>query len=174
MRLVTGGLILILVIGPFWFAKMNLYSQLRSTKHQVKALLLQSIPSNDLKTFRFTASEYLNLNWEHEREFELEGLMYDVVETTVSNGIYQLVCYPDTEESLIKKKLKALLTLEHKKPGSSPSTLPWEQFAKGLFVSTPVSPIALILVSNHWCNFQAEVPHPGYSSQLSPPPNYCC
>lgn len=81
------------------------------------------------------------LRWEHEREFEYKGQMYDIVEIkSAANGTITYTCWPDDEETKLNKKLGLLVRNEH------PTKRPLEKqgqwftdFFKSLFLPTEVS-----------------------------------
>ena len=60
--------------------------------------------------FTFTQKEAANqLKWEHAKEFEYKGEMYDVVNKVITNDIIQYWCWWDHEETKLSKQLTKLL-----------------------------------------------------------------
>lgn len=75
-------------------------------KREVKRELKSKIKSSDLYAIRLSSTEYESLQWiEKEREFVLNGKMYDIVKTEYKNGVIILSCIDDKQE----KKLFANL-----------------------------------------------------------------
>jgi len=57
-------------------------------------------------SFSLEASK--SLRWEHEKEFEYLGVMYDVVSADSVNSCVRYRCWKDTEESQLNQKLTEL------------------------------------------------------------------
>lgn len=57
----------------------------------------------------FSQEEVLNLHWEHEREFEYRGEMYDVIERESNGDSVFLLCFHDREETELKRKMVQFL-----------------------------------------------------------------
>jgi hypothetical protein len=72
----------------------------------VKRKMIKGIDKSELVLLVFKRSEATEkLHWEHAREFEYAGQMYDVVETlTTADSIYYH-CWPDNQETHLNKKL---------------------------------------------------------------------
>lgn len=77
---------------------------LKSIKKQVKRQIKEHVSSNELCyfTFSMSGSEFNNLKWEHNKEFELDGQMYDIVEGDTCNEIVYYSCFKDDKETLAK------------------------------------------------------------------------
>lgn len=70
----------------------------QSVKEQIRA----GMPENGLITLKFSHHDAQTLlKWEHEREFEYLGKLYDIVrsESTPDSILYR--CWPDTHESML-------------------------------------------------------------------------
>lgn len=77
-------------------------------RKQVKAMLIKGVSDEQLVRFDFSFEECEALNWIHEKEFELDGSMFDIVRREVVNNRQILICWPDKEESLLNQKLRTL------------------------------------------------------------------
>lgn len=53
---------------------------------------------------KFTLNELKNASWEDEKEFELNGKMYDVVKVENNNGTIVVVCFDDSKEKELENK----------------------------------------------------------------------
>jgi len=103
-------LLLVCFISPlclnYAFLKLRQYK----IKEQVQHKLLQEVEPSELVTLRFTAEEAEEqLDWEHSREFEYKGQMYDVVSKVVKGDSIIYNVWWDKAETKIKKELKTLL-----------------------------------------------------------------
>lgn len=83
-------------------------------KSNIRNLVLETIREGvapeALIEFKFTQAESDALNWEKRHEFELNGEMYDVVETAVVNDTIIYQCFHDTKETKFKRKFFKYLT----------------------------------------------------------------
>jgi len=88
--------------------KVKLYE----TKKQLKWKLAEAVHSSDLVLFKLTQAEAnKQLNWEHEKEFEYQGEMYDVVKKETDGDTLFFYCWWDKKETKLNKKLEDLTTL---------------------------------------------------------------
>lgn len=87
-----------------------LKSQLVTVRESVEKKYEEGFDRERILTFQFTPKEIQeNLRWEHDREFEYEGQMYDVIERRTVDGLIELRVYADHEETELKLKLAHLL-----------------------------------------------------------------
>ncbi|HPR58206.1 MAG TPA: hypothetical protein PK915_07530 [Bacteroidales bacterium] len=79
-------------------------------KKEVKRKIIAGIEKEDLVLLKFTLDESNTiLSWKHPGEFSYKGEMYDIVEkVTVHDSIFYY-CWSDHEETMLNKKLNALL-----------------------------------------------------------------
>jgi len=78
-------------------------------RNEIKEQLITGMEKNELVVFAFTDEEVEKLEWEHDREFEYKGFMYDVVDSWEENGLHYYKCWPDVEETRLNLKLKNLI-----------------------------------------------------------------
>jgi hypothetical protein len=77
-------------------------------RHEIKEKLVEGMDRSELTAITVPlANLNTSLTWEHEREFELKGEMYDVVEQQIHGDSITLLCWHDKEET----ELNDLLTL---------------------------------------------------------------
>lgn len=103
-------LLMVCFISPlclnYAFLKLRQYK----IKEQVQHKLLQEVEPSELVTLRFTAEEAKEqLDWEHSREFEYKGQMYDVVSKAVKGDTIIYTVWWDKAETKIKNELKRVL-----------------------------------------------------------------
>lgn len=109
--LLSISLVSILIL-PFLGTYGWLSYQKYLIKEEVKERLISGIEPSELVQLTFTIEESQSLlNWEHEREFEYNDQMYDIVDVdTVGNEIVYS-CWWDHAETAINIELKKLLTV---------------------------------------------------------------
>jgi hypothetical protein len=88
---------------------MYCFLQYRKTqiRREVKHSLLASMPKKDLVLLSFKKDEP-GLRWEHDREFEYRGQMYDVVAKEERADSVAYWCWPDDKETRLNKYLNDL------------------------------------------------------------------
>ena len=83
-------------------------------KSNIRNTVLKSIRAGvapeALIVFVFTESESENLNWKKSHEFELNGEMYDIVESKKENGKITYTCFHDTKETKHKRRFYKLIS----------------------------------------------------------------
>lgn len=101
--------ILALVL-PFWVYFSILKFEIRQVKEKVEKEIMVQMEEDDLQMLAFTRKEAeQDLYWEHSKEFEYKGEMYDVVEKKITTDSVYYWCWKDEEETVLKKKLHTLL-----------------------------------------------------------------
>lgn len=110
MRTILGILLLSVLAAPLVGTHASLRQEKCRVKKEVKKRLMAGVDSADLVFFQFSKhdSETL-LRWEHEREFEYEEQMYDVVKKIEQGDSILLWCWWDHEETALNKHLRQLL-----------------------------------------------------------------
>lgn len=96
---------------PFWGTYTILQSQKKEVKEDVAEQLREGIDANELVLLKFSVSDSKKqLHWEHDREFEYKGQMYDLIETTVKGDSIWYKCLWDKEETRLNRQLEKLMT----------------------------------------------------------------
>ncbi|MCB0750811.1 MAG: hypothetical protein KDC52_05005 [Ignavibacteriae bacterium] len=84
--------------------------QKRQIKKEIKEKIITTIHKEQLVTLKFTKEEaQKELKWEHSKEFEYKGNMYDVVSVEIKDHIIYYYCWPDDDESELNKKIDEVL-----------------------------------------------------------------
>jgi hypothetical protein len=105
-----GILLLVAVTAPFPGTYAWLYFQKYQTKKEIKRQMIAGLDKSELVLLKFTPQESeTELRWEHSREFEYKGQMYDVVEHNINNDTFYYWCWWDHAETGLNKKLDHLL-----------------------------------------------------------------
>lgn len=88
---------------------------------------------------KFTKEESQSLlNWEHEREFEYKGYMYDVIDSEVDGDTVSYWCLKDYKETQLNRELDEVFAfLLGKKDQKKETHQRLTQFLKSLYFSTP-------------------------------------
>jgi hypothetical protein len=154
------------VMGYHFIFRMRI----NEAKQEMKARLLAQ-NSSELTQFELTPEKMSALEWEDEKEFVLDGQMYDVVEMKSDSGTISLKCIPDHKETaLIEQYIKTNTSSgSEKKPW-----LPLLQLATAQFIIPSINcPLPL--------SFEIHNPFPSLSVNISsvffpisvPPPRAC-
>lgn len=78
-------------------------------KKAVDHHIVAGIEASDLVLLEFSREETETLlRWEHAREFEYDGQMYDVVETWAVGGTVYYRCWWDREETALNNRMRIL------------------------------------------------------------------
>jgi hypothetical protein len=94
-----------LVVTTGWL-NYKKYQLKRTIKHQ----MIAGIEKEKLVLLVVDDTNRGDLEWEHSREFEFEGEMYDVVYTEVTGDTTKYWCWLDHEETDLNKQLSTALT----------------------------------------------------------------
>ena len=80
--------------------------QKKQVKREVKWEIIEGIDRSELVLIQLSKSEVEEkLEWEHSKEFEFEGEMYDVVEFEETPDSIKYWCWWDHEETALNKNL---------------------------------------------------------------------
>ncbi|HMQ46054.1 MAG TPA: hypothetical protein PKA00_01200 [Saprospiraceae bacterium] len=91
--------------GTFFWLKLRK----EAIRESIKLEIQRGIPDEKLVELRFSqedARQYLR--WEHDREFEFQGLMFDVISTKKEGDTLIYRCFWDEQESAINRQLNEL------------------------------------------------------------------
>jgi hypothetical protein len=85
--------------------------QKKLIKKEVKRNMMDGLDKNELVVLTFALAEAKSqLKWEHSKEFEYKGQMYDIVETIFSGDSVTYLCWWDNEETQLNKQLSKLVS----------------------------------------------------------------
>ncbi len=92
------------IIGVFsWFS-----IQKKHIRREVKHKIMAGMDHSQLDYFKMSLSDAAELNWEHSKEFEFNGEMYDVVKKQIFKDTVEFWCWRDNEETQLNRKLASL------------------------------------------------------------------
>lgn len=110
MKKIVPFFFMVLFIVPFYGTYLYLSLQQKVIQEDVQRKLEEGIPVNELVKLTFSKKEIHGLlKWEHEKEFEFKGQMYDVVEVIDVGDSLQYFCWWDKAETATKKNKQKLL-----------------------------------------------------------------
>jgi len=151
-----------------WF--MHRQKQIRK---EVKHLLISGLADSELAHFAFTDDDITSLEWRHDKEFRLDGYMYDIVKREKIGEIHHFWCWKDDKETSLYQQFDSLLAkLNLPVPEDQQNTLKWLQFQNTLFCNVPMGWTPNFIISKR---LQVVIPYSNlYHSitlaTLSPPP----
>jgi hypothetical protein len=154
------------VMGYHFIFRMRINE---AKKEMTARLLAQNSP--ELTQFELTPEKMRTIEWENEREFLLNGQMYDVIEMKSVNGIVSLKCIPDHKET-------ALIDQYIKTNGSNSSEKqPWLsllELAGAQFVIPPIlCPVPAVQgINKSFHSFSMDLFSMAFPI-LTPPPRNC-
>lgn len=116
-------------------------------RKEVKRRMKTGLKPSELVLLKFSKSEsQTKLRWEHAREFEYAGQMYDIIETEIKGDSIFYYCWWDHAETMLNKQLTNLvadtLAKDPKKQESQKRLL---HFYKSLYFAD--LPVSQVLVS---------------------------
>jgi hypothetical protein len=109
LRPLAGFLAFILVADPIVGISAWIHVRKAIVKHEVRRHIISGLDKNGLVLLEFKKPESETLlRWEHSREFEFNGQMYDIVESwTVGDTVYYR-CWWDRAETRLNNLLREL------------------------------------------------------------------
>lgn len=142
MKKIFPFFFLVTFVAPFWGMYFYLSIQQKYIKEGVKNKIEEGIPENELVKLTFSTSEIDKvLRWEHDKEFEYNGQMYDVVEVTDVGDSLQYLCWWDKAETATKQNMQNLISEEiNKSKPSKHKPVNFSDYYKSIYVFlTPCS-----------------------------------
>ena len=133
---------MVLFIAPFYGTYLYLSLQQKVIQEAVQRKLEEEIPENELVKLIFFKKEIPKLlKWEHDKEFEYDGQMYDVVEVTDVGDSLQYLCWWDKAETATKQNMQILISEEiNKSKPSKHKPVNFSDYYKSIYVFlTPCS-----------------------------------
>jgi hypothetical protein len=144
----------------------------QAIKEAVKERILAGVGQNELVQLTFSLQAIdSELKWEHSKEFEYKGEMYDVVKSEQWADSITYWCIHDKAETEINRQLDQLTAQESGKDPQHKAALGnFFDFLKSLFCTEQptVVPPAIASTVNHF-SYQFSL-YPIYPSLDSPPP----
>lgn len=70
-------------------------------KKEIKARIKSGLRKSEKDYFIFSESDFKNLDWKNEKEFEHNGNMYDIIEKSVEGDSVHIACINDKKETAL-------------------------------------------------------------------------
>lgn len=100
MKKIISIVLIFSFVAPFWISYSIIQYEKYQTKKKVKKLIVSGLDKNQLVQLKFSNKEIkTKLMWEHSKEFEYRGVMYDVVESNSHGDSTYYWCWEDTRET---------------------------------------------------------------------------
>gem|GEM_PF-402666 len=107
--LAAAAALVALLFDPLLGNLLVLHGRKMAVKHQVARHIVRGVADDGLVLLKFTKEESRTLlRWEHPREFEFDGQMYDIVETIDLGDSVHYRCWWDKAETALNERLRAL------------------------------------------------------------------
>jgi len=142
-------------------------------KREVKENIIQSLDKSELVLIKLSKAEAkTELDWEHSKEFEYKGEMYDIVQVEKTYDSIKYWCWWDHEETALNKKLTKLVNEilgNDKEKNEQESQL--ISFYKSLFCeqSFTVNFIQFTSFINHQSDFNCRLVNADHIAETPPP-----
>ncbi len=106
----AGILLLFCFIAPLAFTFVILQLHKKEVKKEVKWEMIAGLEKEELVLLKFTEEEtQKKLRWEHNKEFEFKGVMYDIVEKSIQGDTIFYWCWVDDKETKLNQQLEELV-----------------------------------------------------------------
>lgn len=107
---IAGVWLLFCFIAPLAFTFVTLQLHKKQVKKEVKWEMIAGLDKEELVLLKFSGEEtQTELRWEHTKEFEFKGEMYDVVEKSTQGDTIFYRCWVDDKETKINQQLEELV-----------------------------------------------------------------
>ena len=111
MKKLVGILLFLCLLAPVVSTFSYLHYHKRSVRKHLKHDMMKTLDKDSFTLLKFSKEEAKNeLNWEHSREFEFEGEMYDVVQTIEIGDSIHYYCWWDHKETRLNLALNKALS----------------------------------------------------------------
>ncbi|MDO9255364.1 MAG: hypothetical protein Q7U54_07630 [Bacteroidales bacterium] len=110
MKRIFAILLLFCLVAPFGGAYLGFRFEKTNIRKKVKRQIIAGIRKDKLIVFKFLTNDTADiLRWEHEKEFEFNDKMYDIVERLYDNDSVTYRCWCDTDETQLNEQYKTLV-----------------------------------------------------------------
>ncbi len=160
-------------IAPVATTYFILRNQKKIIKKEIKRKIIAGIAKEELVLLKFTEQEKQEkLKWEHSKEFEFNGNMYDVVDNEIKGDTTIYWCWLDDEETKLNKQLSELVSRAlGNNPKNKENQKRLNNFFNSLFYSESKEKIAIsVLEINCKCVYTQKFIQFVSYSPLDPPP----
>ncbi len=170
---IFGLVLLFCFVAPIVTVFGIIQYQKKQVKREVKWKMIAGMERDELVLLKFTEKEKnTQLRWEHSKEFEYKGEMYDIVETNIMGDTTYYWVWWDHEETQLNKQLDVLVAIAlGNNPNSGKNQKQLHDFFKSLyFVELPSNGSLVFTEQQSKCFAEHEFHHSFAQSPLVPPP----
>lgn len=97
------------IAAPFWISYSVIQYQKHTVRKEIKRQIINGLDKNDLVLLKFSSTESNSkLKWEHDKEFEYSGIMYDVIESKTKGDSVYYWCWQDDDETELNGNINTL------------------------------------------------------------------
>jgi len=173
MRSVLAPLLILLLVAAPALSYLFFSLQKQQLKRSLKHELIARTDKSELSRIAIHITDLSQLKWEHSKEFEFKGWMYDVVEKELKYDSIIFWCWWDYEETELNKRLQeSLIVLLQQNQQRKQKELQLEQYFKTLYFSENSFSYSF---NKGYLIFPLfnEIPISGFLEPVSPPPKVC-
>lgn len=103
---------LFVLFAPVATMFLFLHFEKKALKREIKSKIIAGIDPSELVLLTFSKKEIATkLRWEHAKEFEFDGQMYDIVSATIKGDSVYYRCWWDHAETQLNQRLKKMVAL---------------------------------------------------------------
>ena len=128
--------LLLSLLAPLAVTIGILQHRKREVRHEVKERMLAGLSDQDLVQIKVHRKDaHRLLDWEHEGEFEYEGVMYDIVrrQSTPDSLVYW--CWEDRAETRLNDDLQRAIAMgQEQDPAQKDQQSKFQSFLKSLWI----------------------------------------
>lgn len=107
-----GILLFLCLATPFAVTFLCVQVQKDQIRRSVKHLFMEGVDRDELVLLSFDQETAAGeLHWEHAKEFEYRGRMYDIVDSETDGEITHYWCWPDDEETELNRKVRQIASM---------------------------------------------------------------
>jgi hypothetical protein len=167
-RQLLASFFMLLMLSPAALSWLARAWQKHCLKETVEAQLKQGVEAADLIVLAFAKKEAERLlEWEHEREFEYQSQMYDVIKVESRNDSLFYTCYWDKAETALNEQLdRWMANFLQQSPVQQQQSERLACFFKSLYCTWPIAQSSFL---KSYLPQQTFTNLPLFSQWISPP-----
>gem|GEM_PF-2920453 len=173
MRAIVSIFLLTLFTVPFFWAPTWLSMERRQIQKHVRNQILPSVEESELITFTVLQEDTATrFKWEHAKEFEFEGKMYDIVKRKQDGNTITYLVWQDDKETSINTQIKQLTNnIFNSSSNTSNSQLSFQLLIKSLHAGSSMQVDNSHLIRSIKPPFynQKEIPPGSFRTIFNPP-----
>lgn len=98
------------ILAPFAGIYVYLEYKMLIIKEEAEQSIRSGLPEKDIVLIKLSLVESKKkLIWKHDREFEFEDHMYDIVDINLVGDTVMIACYKDIKETVLKDQVEKIM-----------------------------------------------------------------